>query len=117
MYVASGVLDRCFCVVLCVYPVYGPFCHGALKPGMSTLFTTFLNSFPIYCNVNSYMTKPVPLNGFFSVHTYPDRINIKVHWINKSIYQYLKYIVGAYSYNVFRFNIKIFYVIYIVKMN
>jgi len=28
------------CLFICLF-VYGPFCHGALKPGMSTLFTTF----------------------------------------------------------------------------
>ena len=35
------VLHTCFCVVLCVSFLYGPFCHGALKLDISTLFTTF----------------------------------------------------------------------------
>ena len=33
--------SMCFCVVLCVWVLYGPFCHGALKLDISTLFTTF----------------------------------------------------------------------------
>jgi len=33
--------STCFCVVMCLF-LYVPFCHGALKLDISTLFTTFV---------------------------------------------------------------------------
>ena len=37
----TACCSACFCAVLCVCFLYGTFCHGAIKIGMSTLFTTF----------------------------------------------------------------------------
>jgi len=104
--------SRCFCVVLCVFLYTDNFFMVPLNLTCLHCLHHSWTSLQYILKCEFIYDKTCSIEWVFTVHTYPDRINIKVHWIYTSIYQYLKYIVGACSYNVFRFNIKIFYVIY-----
>jgi len=75
----ASFYTQCF-VMFCVF-LYGPFCHGAHKPDLSTLFTTFFHctSLPFIFStafVKVYLNK----NNCFSYETF-----LESFWVFKLI--------------------------------